>query len=208
MQNISGYADSEGVHLNWTKYNGEGFRYYKVVRSATNSNPVYPKDGYISAISNVNTVSYKDAKTDGNIYYYRICAVDIQGTVYSSPVLRVQTVKVVASPPTTEDYTINLSAPMTQSVSAKVTQTTSGYNVKLMWSENGTRPSGMSGFKVVGKIGGTPSYPSPYDVASFVGLDKTSHVFSGLSSGNWKFRVGIYNGSVVKYSNEVYINLP
>ncbi len=54
---FSAYYSGGKVYCSWNKYTGSGFNYYKIVGSSTNSNPKYPEDGYLKAISDVNTTS-------------------------------------------------------------------------------------------------------------------------------------------------------
>lgn len=62
------------VVTNWSKYNhSEAFSYYKVVRSQTNNNPVYPDDGYIYYGDDVNTLTFTDTSVPTGTSYYRIC---------------------------------------------------------------------------------------------------------------------------------------
>lgn len=62
------------VATTWSKYNhSEDFTYYKLVRSDSNNNPVYPDDGYIYYGSDLNGLSYTDNEVPSGISYYRIC---------------------------------------------------------------------------------------------------------------------------------------
>ncbi len=62
------------VVTNWSRYaHAESFSYYKVVRSQTNQNPVYPDDGYIYYSDNTNTLTYTDTSVPTGMSYYRIC---------------------------------------------------------------------------------------------------------------------------------------
>lgn len=64
------------VLTNWSKYNhSESFTFYKVVRSTTNSNPVYPDDGYIYYSGDQNELSYTDNDVPEGTAYYRICQI-------------------------------------------------------------------------------------------------------------------------------------
>lgn len=53
---ISGKADGGKITLKWqTASNSNGFKYYKVVASKTDVSPEYPKNGYLYAITDINT---------------------------------------------------------------------------------------------------------------------------------------------------------
>lgn len=49
---------SNGLNVQWTKTPGNGFSYYKVVMSKSNSSPSYPNDGYVAVISNNNVTGF------------------------------------------------------------------------------------------------------------------------------------------------------
>ncbi len=73
---MSAKAEETGVGIWWTDVSTmAGFKYYKVVRSKTNADLLYPDDGYIAAIGKSGT-SYRDSSAISETsYYYRICAV-------------------------------------------------------------------------------------------------------------------------------------
>lgn len=78
------------VETSWSIYNrNEGFKYYKVIRSTTNSDPVYPDDGYIKAESNVNNVKYIDQSAKTWTTYYRVCAITSENNRYCSNVVKI-----------------------------------------------------------------------------------------------------------------------
>lgn len=70
---------SEGkVTMKWTPVignDGESFKYFKVVRSNTNSNPTYPEDGYIKYSSERDFSSYVDESPKNGTNWYRVCAI-------------------------------------------------------------------------------------------------------------------------------------
>ncbi len=67
--------NSDGsVRTSWSPYtHAEDFTYYKVVRSQTNENPVYPDDGYIYYSSDPNQTTYTDQDAPAGTNYYRVC---------------------------------------------------------------------------------------------------------------------------------------
>ncbi len=63
------------VVMSWDKYAPAGFTYYKVIRSATNENPVYPDDGYITFSTDPNFLTYTDTELPSGKLYYRVCSI-------------------------------------------------------------------------------------------------------------------------------------
>lgn len=71
--NFTATLQSDGsVKTDWSSYSGD-LKYYKVVRSQTNSDPVYPDDGYIFYSSSVTEYTDKNPQSGKN--YYRVCAI-------------------------------------------------------------------------------------------------------------------------------------
>lgn len=76
------------VYTSWTAYNqNDSFKYYKVVRSTTVSDPIYPDNGYIKYTSNVNDTSYTDKSPKSGKVYYRVCAITNEMNRYCSNVV-------------------------------------------------------------------------------------------------------------------------
>ena len=55
--NFSATLNGSQVDMTWDSYAPNGFNYYKVVRSTSNSDPVYPDDNYIKYSSDPNFTS-------------------------------------------------------------------------------------------------------------------------------------------------------
>ncbi len=70
----------------------EDFDYYKVVRSTTNNNPVYPDDGYIYYSSDLDDLSYIDENVPKGKAYYRVCYI-VSPKRYCSKVVTIQNKK-------------------------------------------------------------------------------------------------------------------
>ncbi len=83
---------SEGsVKLSWNAAPAaglEGWQYWKVVRSATNSKPTYPEDGYIKYDSDASLSSYVDSDPKAGAAFYRVCAIT-SSVRYCSNVVKV-----------------------------------------------------------------------------------------------------------------------
>lgn len=88
---FSATMQSDGtVVTTWSKYNhSESFSFYKVVRSQTNNNPIYPDDGYIYVGSDVNDLSYTDTDVPSGQSYYRICHIASPQRYCSSTVVTI-----------------------------------------------------------------------------------------------------------------------
>jgi len=67
--------DQGQAELSWEQYEGEDFKWYKVVHSQTNETPKYPTDGYIEVHSEATgiTQTHKDVPVGTN--YYAVCVI-------------------------------------------------------------------------------------------------------------------------------------
>ncbi len=87
--------DNWKVYMNWTSFYkalwdiNEDFKYYKVVRSQSVSNPVYPDNWYIKYESNITKTSYIDKSPKSWISYYRLCAMTYAKNRYCSNVVKI-----------------------------------------------------------------------------------------------------------------------
>ena len=78
------------VYTSWKSFNkDEKFKWYKIVRSVNNSNPVYPNDWYIKYLWNVDEVKYIDYSPKNWVSYYRVCAITHENNRYCSNVVKV-----------------------------------------------------------------------------------------------------------------------
>ncbi|EKD32911.1 MAG: hypothetical protein ACD_76C00118G0004 [uncultured bacterium] len=90
---VLGATTSEsGVNLSWNKITAPGFQGYKVVRSETDANLYYPKNGYIKWLpDDINATGYTDDSAErGKSYYYRICSLESEAPTYCGNVVQVQ----------------------------------------------------------------------------------------------------------------------
>ena len=77
--------------MKWTPYvkdDGEAFKYFKVVASHSNPNPVYPEDGYLTYSSDKSFSTYTDSDPKPGTNWYRICAIYEKNRI-CSPVTKV-----------------------------------------------------------------------------------------------------------------------
>ena len=77
--NITGVRQENGsIELTWDRIDHIGFEGYKIVASATDPNPSYPDDGYITWITNRDVTSllvdgsYSSKLTEGVNYYFSV----------------------------------------------------------------------------------------------------------------------------------------
>ncbi len=86
--NFSASLNSLGkVETHWNEYIPEGFNYYKLIRSISNPDPIYPDDGYIF-VGNEGETSYLDTGIPGGFSYYRVCSI-AESKRYCSPVVTI-----------------------------------------------------------------------------------------------------------------------
>ncbi len=92
---FSAFLDGDWkVYMNWTSFYkaldvNEDFKYYKVIRSSTVSDPVYPENWYIKYEPDVNKVNYTDSYPKKWVNYYRICAMTYENNRYCSNVVKI-----------------------------------------------------------------------------------------------------------------------
>jgi len=63
------------AELNWTQYDGEDLKWYKIVHSQTKTEPYYPVDGYVGVYSDVTKTSYTHTAVSEGMNYYRVCII-------------------------------------------------------------------------------------------------------------------------------------
>lgn len=77
--NFNAFLDWSKVVTKWTpidkSVSSQDFKYYKVVKSKTNPNPVYPEDWYIHYTDDIKASYYEDNKIENWYSYYRVCAI-------------------------------------------------------------------------------------------------------------------------------------
>lgn len=98
--NFTATLNGDKVDMSWMPYAPAGFNYYKVIRSTTNENPVYPEDSYIKADGNPDASSYTDTSVPAGTVYYRVCSI-VKPDRYCSTVIAISsdgTSSVVTNP--------------------------------------------------------------------------------------------------------------
>lgn len=195
--NFSATLNSDGnVEMTWDKYVPSGFNYYKVIRSQTNSNPVYPDDGYIIYSSDQNFTSYTDISVPDGTVYYRVCSIASPNR-YCSEVVTIDTNE--------EDVQID-----TEEIEIVLSVKEENGKIKLSWSTDGDIENG---FKIAkSTINKNPTYPVMPGDSYYYLTDSSarSYIDSEVSIGKtYYYRVCQYNGNgeCLVYSNNVSITL-
>lgn len=179
---VQGKVVDGKVVLNWTKASEDGFVYYKVVASKSNSLPRYPQDGYLYVISDRDqtsvTINKEDSYNGGDIegklvagqsYYFSITAVYDDAKVPGNAVL------------------LKYPSASVASGLVKVTGKVSDGKVVLNWTP--VTGSGFHYYKVViSKNVSNPKYPEDGYLCYFSDINKTSCVIdksSGYNGGDF-----------------------
>lgn len=113
------YANGK-VTTSWANINvvtNNTMQWYKVIKSKTNSAPVYPEDGYITAISDRGQTSFVENNPENGSYYYRVCAIMEDMNRYCSNVVKL---------------TINDTTTTTNTTTTTTSTTTLTANLKTM----------------------------------------------------------------------------
>ncbi len=178
-------TDEGKVETNWNKYVPEGFNYYKVIRSATNENPVYPDDKYIFYTSKTDELSYTDATPIKGEAYYRVCSI-AKPNRYCSNVVKigVDSVEYDKSKANSDGYY----APITVSdLEFKAWKTPTG-SVRMTWEVYA--PAGFNYYKVVrSQLNSDPVYPDDGYIAVISDSQETEYRDTKTQSGKTYYRV-------------------
>jgi hypothetical protein len=181
--------NSGNVEASWSAYtkSSEMLTYYKLVRSSTVINPVYPDNGYIYYSSNVDTLSYTDTNVPAGTSYYRICQIAGAKRYCSENVVTINKITTTA---TTDNSAISL------------TGTVSDSTINVSWTLTN---SSATSFKVVWGKSQSPVYPSrSTDSYHYLTSGEMTDSITDLANGKYYVRVCIYsNGVCTKYSNEI-----
>ncbi|VAV85778.1 hypothetical protein MNBD_DELTA01-1964 [hydrothermal vent metagenome] len=95
------------VYTSWKRYTRADFKYYKVVKSRTNRNPVYPEDGAVFYSGDSTETRFKDHEVEPGVWYYRLCIITKQNRRWVSSVVMIRTntqSRSHSTPPTYKDF--------------------------------------------------------------------------------------------------------
>ena len=197
--NFSATLSNGAVHTSWTPYAPSGFNYYKVIRSTTNPNPVYPDDSYIKADGNPDASSYTDYSPKSGTAYYRVCSIASPNR-YCSNVVTINTSggTSVSNPDSIETATLTLSGKIENG------------KIRLNWT---TDRSCTNGFKIAkSNLHENPTYPAMSgDTYRYLSDPDAKELLDDkIESGKtYHYRVCQYNGAggCISYSNQVSLTM-
>ncbi len=95
------------VYTSWRRYTRGDFKYYKVVKSRTNRDPLYPEDGAVFYTNDPTETGFQDRDIEPGIWYYRLCIITKQNKRWVSPVVMIRTntqSRSYSTPPTYKDF--------------------------------------------------------------------------------------------------------
>lgn len=92
------------VVFTWKKYLRDDFLYYKIVKSSSNPDPVYPEDGYIFYGETAGATAWVEEKPDAGRWYYRLCIITRAGDRWVSPVIAIDVTHSASTVPTARDF--------------------------------------------------------------------------------------------------------
>jgi hypothetical protein len=76
--------------MKWESYDDSDFMYYKIMRSETNENPVYPDQPAIKYMDNSEIEEYKINNYSSKEATYRICVITNQKDRYCSNTVKLE----------------------------------------------------------------------------------------------------------------------
>ncbi|OGS39997.1 MAG: hypothetical protein A3J82_08605 [Elusimicrobia bacterium RIFOXYA2_FULL_69_6] len=103
---FSAWYEGGRVIAAWKKYKRADFKAYKLVRSSTMHDPVYPENGELFSTNKPAVTRYVDDKVDTGIWYYRLCVITKENNRWVSPVVEIVVNKDAGPepPPTAKDF--------------------------------------------------------------------------------------------------------
>jgi len=90
----------------WRRYKRADFKSYRLVRSSTMRDPVFPENGELFSTADRAVTKYEDARVDDGIWYYRLCVITKGNHRWISPAIEI-VVDRTAGPegvPTPQDF--------------------------------------------------------------------------------------------------------
>ncbi|XOU93948.1 MAG: FecR domain-containing protein [Candidatus Kerfeldbacteria bacterium] len=193
---LSAETKTDGVYLNWNIASGLGLKYYKVVRSETNSDLKYPDNGYI-AVNSKGRENYTDTDVSiDNTYYYRVCEVYEGDNIFCSNVVNMKgkTAAVEVEEEEVEEDRIGIF----------LLAEAKSDGVHMSWSVEGVEIT--NGFKLVRSESENPVYPGD-DYKYLSDSSKHSYTWAATKGKTYHYRVCQYTteGTCLIYSNDLSV---
>lgn len=208
--NFSAILESGEVKMKWDSYIPSGFNYYKVIRSTTNPNPVYPDDGYIKYSSDKDFISYNDTSPKSGISYYRICSIAKPNRYCSSVVTINEGINDLThnDSPYYEERKASEVSVSPAVISLKGEYKTDG--IHLNWTLDGESPKG---YKLVkSTVNENPTYPiMKGDAYRYLPHEQSNKTIDTklVAGETYYYRICQYlgGGKCLSYSNNITIKV-
>ncbi|MBI5037786.1 MAG: FecR domain-containing protein [Candidatus Kerfeldbacteria bacterium] len=190
---LTGETTTTGVSLKWNRSTSSSFSQYKVVRSTTEAEPVYPGADVIAALRSGEERFTDTSGSAETSYYYRVCELMSDDAIFCSNVIFMRGKAAAAEEEEADEERVGIF----------LSGTAGSTGITLKWIvENITV---TNGFKVIRSDKENPSYPG--DTAERVSDSAVRSYTWTLTDGKtYHFRVCQYteNGCTV-YSNDVAV---
>jgi hypothetical protein len=82
--------DGSEVYLEWNEYEGDDFKYYKIMRSETHNNPVYPDQHALNYKDDVSDTEYELKDWAQKSVNYRVCVITTENGRICSKVVSLE----------------------------------------------------------------------------------------------------------------------
>lgn len=88
--NFEAERDGAMIKMEWDQFDGNNFKYYKIMRSETNSNPIYPNDPYVKYFTNIGTTELNINNYSTKEATYRVCAITTDKNRFCSNTVKLE----------------------------------------------------------------------------------------------------------------------
>ena len=178
---VTGNVVSDGIKLSWNVLDKKSFAYYKVVISKNNPNPVYPADGYLYAITDVNTthaiVDNKKEYTNGDFGKFLV-----PGQKYYFSVTAVYNDKKITGNAVSLEYPVE-SEPVSKDLAPTVNASVKDGKILVNWTV--VQEDKFQGYKVViSKNNTAPKYPEDGYIFYITDINTTEAVIDSTMKYN------------------------
>ncbi len=219
---LTATAKTDGVHLTWTKYTGNYFDGYVVLRSESTAEPQWPLAGdakQLTIITCADQLSYVDKTAQpGHTYHYRVYAFSSMAFAGVAPACTT-TITTILAVSNVADATVAAAPPPSAPVSLAPTVDLGALNAvdnpdgSVTFSWTAYTGGSFSYYKLVYETtasGKTPSYPGGSPYWAVPGTGDTSTTVTGIAPGDYQVRIqaiGYPNGSAYAYAQTSVIHV-